>query len=109
MLEILKILTRFYVDTIHRIYNHPRPVIIQFVLRTYREKVWKAARDHPSLKERDVRLEEDLTFAEKQQRKMLWPRVTAAKRGREIDGEKLLIEMNFNQLKFLTMLARQSN
>ncbi len=52
VLEILKILTsdetRFYVDTIHRIgrlgagSNHLRPVFIQFALRVYREKVWRA-------------------------------------------------------------------
>ncbi|KAL1281806.1 hypothetical protein QQF64_000609 [Cirrhinus molitorella] len=52
VLEILRILTpddadsiRFYVDTIHRIgrsggeSGRPRPVIIQFSMRTYREKV----------------------------------------------------------------------
>ncbi|ROL50085.1 hypothetical protein DPX16_5844 [Anabarilius grahami] len=115
VLEILKILTpdevddiRFSVDTIHRIGrpgtggNRPRPVIIQFALRTYREKVWKAARDHPALKERGIRLAEDLTFAERQQRKLLWPRVKAAReegkrayfRGADafIDGEKLSVD-----------------
>ncbi|CAM4516517.1 unnamed protein product [Leuciscus chuanchicus] len=81
--------------------NRPRPVIIQFALRTYREKVWKAARDHPALKERGVRLAEDLTFAERQQRKLLWPKVKAAReegkrayfRGADafIDGEKLSV------------------
>lgn len=115
VLEILKVLTpdeaddiRFYVDTIHRIGrpgaggNRPRPVIIQFALRVYREKVWKAARDHPALKERGVRLMEDLTFAERQQRRLLWPKVKEAReqgkrahfRGADafIDGKKLSVE-----------------
>lgn len=79
VLEILKILTldeaddiHFYVDTLHRTgrlgagNNRSRPVIIQFELRDYREKIWKAAQDHPVLKERCVRLTEDLTFAKRQ-------------------------------------------
>lgn len=114
VLEILRILTpdeadniRYYFDTIHRIGRSegenscPRPVIIQFSMHTYREKVWKAARDNPVLKERDIRLAEDLIFAERQQRKMLWPRVKAARdegkrayfRGANtfIDGTKLSV------------------
>lgn len=81
-LEMLETLTpdevddiRLYIDTIHRFgrpvtgRNHPRPVIIQFTLRTSREKVCKAARDPPALEERAVGLAEDLTSAETQQRR----------------------------------------
>lgn len=66
----------------------------------YREKVWKAAQDNPVLKEKGIRLAEDLTFAERQ-RKMLWQRVKAARdEGKRayfhgantfIDGEKLSV------------------
>ncbi len=82
--------------------NRPRPVIIQFALRVYKEKVWRAARDHPALKQRGVHLTEDLTFAERQQRRLLWPKIKAAReegkrayfRGADafIDGEKLSVE-----------------
>lgn len=50
-----------------------------FSMCTYREKVWKAVRDNPVLKERGIHLAEYLTFAERQQMEMLWQRVKAAR------------------------------
>ncbi len=74
----------------------------QFALRVYREKVLVAVQDHPALRERGVHLTEDLTFSERQQRRLLRPKVKVAREERKrayfrgadafIDGEKLSVK-----------------
>lgn len=74
----------FMVDTVHRI-GRPRenqsmrPVIIQFTMRTFRYKVWKASLTANIMKEKKLRMAEDLTYQEKQSRNKLWPLVQQAR------------------------------
>lgn len=79
----------FLVDTIHRVGRprddrSPRPVIIQFTMRTFRQKIWKASMTAAVMREKKLRLAEDLTYAERQCRMKLWPLVEKARK----DGKK---------------------
>lgn len=79
----------FLVDTIHRIGRprddrSPRPVIIQFTMRTFRQKIWKTSMTAAVMREKKLRLAEDLTYGERQCRKKLWPLVEKAHK----DGKK---------------------
>ncbi len=92
--EVLEIIARiipdersklgFMVDTVHRI-GRPRgdqstrPIIIQFNMRTFRYKVWKASLTADVMKEKKLRMAEDLTYQEKQCRNKLWPLVKQAR------------------------------
>lgn len=72
------------IDTLHRVGEQrrnsaPRPVLIQFSLRTFRQKIWRAALKARVLKEKDLRITEDLTYWERQCRNKLWPLVAKAK------------------------------
>ncbi|CAM4286940.1 unnamed protein product [Leuciscus chuanchicus] len=57
---------RFMVDTVHRV-GRPRedkstrPIIIQFTMRTFRFKLWRAV-----MKRKNIRMTEDLTHQERQ-------------------------------------------
>lgn len=74
----------FMVDTVHRV-GRPRdnqsmrPIIIQFTMRTFRFKVWRASLTADVMKEKKLRMAEDLTFQEKQSRNKLWPLVKQAR------------------------------
>lgn len=97
----------FLIDTVHRI-GRPRegksarPVIIQFTMRTFRQKIWKESLSVQVMKERKLRFAEDLTYREKQCRKKLWPLVEKArKEGKKtswrgpdviIDGRRMTAE-----------------
>lgn len=75
----------FLVDTIHRVGiqrkdGSPRPVLIQFGLRTYRQKIWKASLKAKVLIDKGLRVTEDLTFWERQCRNKLWPLVDRARK-----------------------------
>ncbi|KAL7373280.1 hypothetical protein ABVT39_002870 [Epinephelus coioides] len=68
----------FLVDTVHRIGHpskdrSPRPVIIQFTMRTFKQRIWRASVNADVMKEKKLRLAEDLTYWERQCRKKLWP------------------------------------
>lgn len=43
--------------------NHstPRPIIIRFSLRSYRDAVWKSAKNHPDMRDNKLRFAEDLS------------------------------------------------
>ncbi|KAM4563417.1 uncharacterized protein PAE49_011494 isoform 1-T1 [Odontesthes bonariensis] len=97
--EVLKILSQiapdekskmgFLVDTVHRVGrprddNKPRPVIIQFNMRTFRIKIWRESRNADILKKMNLRMAEDLTRFEKDCRNKLWPLVEQARK----DGKK---------------------
>ena len=73
----------FLVDTVHRVRvrseGKTRPVIIQFTMRYFRDKIWKIARDNELLVQRKLTVKEDLSYADRQQRKKLWPLVEAAR------------------------------
>ena len=75
----------FLVDTIHRV-GRPRedgsirPVIIQFNMRTFRDKIWKDSRNHDVMKKRNLRFAEDLTRYERECRDKLWPMVEQARK-----------------------------
>lgn len=75
----------FLVDTVHRVGTQrkdgsPRPVLIQFALRTYRQKIWKASMKARVLMDKGLRVAEDLTFWERQCRNKLWPLVDKARK-----------------------------
>lgn len=74
----------FLVDTVHRVGrnkddNKPRPIIMQFTMRTFRHKVWRASLNSDVLKEKNLRMAEDLTYTERQCRNKLWPMVKQAR------------------------------
>lgn len=79
----------FLIDTIHRV-GRPRddrstrPVIIQFTMRSFRQKIWKNSMTAATMREKKLRLAEDLTYGERQSRKKLWPLVEKARK----DGKK---------------------
>lgn len=74
----------FLVDTVHRVGvprdNSNRPVIIQFTMRAFRNKIWKISRDSKMLKELKLMLKEDLTQADRMERSRLWPIVEKARK-----------------------------
>ena len=79
----------FLVDTIHRVGRprddrSPRPVIIQFTMRNFRQKIWKTSMTATVMREKRLRLAEDLTYGERQSRNKLWPLVEKARK----DGKK---------------------
>lgn len=93
--EVMKILAQiapneksklgFLVDTVHRV-GRPRedkssrPVIIQFNMRTFREKIWKDSRNADVMKKMKLRITEDLTRFERDCRNKLWPMVEQARK-----------------------------
>uniref|UniRef100_A0A1A7Z7U0 Uncharacterized protein n=1 Tax=Nothobranchius furzeri TaxID=105023 RepID=A0A1A7Z7U0_NOTFU len=74
----------FLVDTVHRVGvvrdNSIRPVIIQFTMRAFRNKIWKVSRDNKTLREKKLFLKEDLTQADRMERNRLWPIVEEARK-----------------------------
>lgn len=98
-----KVKMEMLVDTVHRVGmprdNTERPVIVQFAMRYFRNKIWKIAWDSGMLKEKKIHIKEDLTHSDKMKRNKLWPIVDAARkqgkragfRGSDayIDGKKV--------------------
>lgn len=65
--------------------NHPpRPIIIRFLSRSARDLLWKSSKKNVYLLDHHLRLQEDLTSADKEARSRLWPAVEAARK----KGEK---------------------
>lgn len=58
----------FLVDNVHRVGvpwdNSNRPVIIQFTMEAFRNKIWRISRDNKILKEKNLFLKEDLTHTD---------------------------------------------
>lgn len=74
------------VDIVHRLgrkmdgnATRGRTIIIQFVSRSLRDLLWKAAKTSTYLKSKELRFGEDLTNIDKDIRKQLWPKVEAAR------------------------------
>ncbi|KAK7880687.1 hypothetical protein WMY93_032685 [Mugilogobius chulae] len=74
------------IDTVHRLgklkenERKPRGIILQFSSRTFRDAVWKAAKNNSFLKERHLHFTEDLCAADRGRRAALWPVIEAARR-----------------------------
>lgn len=75
----------FLVDTVHRVERPrddktPRPIIKQFNMRTFRNKVWKNSRNADVMKKMNLRTADDLTCSERECRNKLWPLVEQARK-----------------------------
>lgn len=57
-----------------------RRIIVQFLSRNVRDKIWRDARTATILKERKIRIFEDLTQSSKDARNKLWPLVERARK-----------------------------
>ncbi|KAG1925229.1 hypothetical protein F2P79_025667, partial [Pimephales promelas] len=76
----------FSIDIAHRLgprsgeVRSHRRIIVQFLSRTHRDKIWKDARTSTILKERKIKIFEDLTQDVKDARNKLWPLVEQARK-----------------------------
>lgn len=76
------------IDVVHRIgrlqdsknSNAPRPVIIRFLSRSARDMVWKLSKANDLLTKKHLCFKEDLTLADKEARRKLWPLVEKARK-----------------------------
>lgn len=73
------------IDVAHRLgtkrsnESRPRAVIIRFVVRRYREAIWKAAKNSPFLQSHHLRFAEDLSKEDRESRQKLWPLIKKAR------------------------------
>ncbi|GAA6091646.1 uncharacterized protein LOC107689943 [Tachysurus ichikawai] len=73
------------IDVTHRLgtkcpnESRPRVVIIRFVVRRYREAMWKAAKNNPFLQSHHLRFTEDLSKEDRESRQKLWPLINKAR------------------------------
>ena len=97
----------FSVDIVHRLgprsadRHANRRIIVQFLSRTHRDKIWRDARTSKFLKERKIQIFEDLTQDTKNARNKLWRLVEQArKEGKKagfrgshalIDGKRITV------------------
>lgn len=58
--------------------SRPRAVIVRFMVRRYREAVWKAAKNCPFLRDHGLHFNEDLT-KDRDSRQKLWPLIKKAR------------------------------
>ncbi|KAK7888836.1 hypothetical protein WMY93_024396 [Mugilogobius chulae] len=76
------------VDTVHRLGarrpNSSRSVIIQFSLRLYRDAIWRAAKQSTFLSSNNLKLTEDLSSADRERRRQLWPLVESARKNNKL-------------------------
>lgn len=73
------------VDIAHRLgpksgNTNPRRIIVQFLSRTCRDAIWAEAKRSELLKQKKIRILEDLTQEDKEARNKLWPLVEKARR-----------------------------
>ncbi len=91
------------VDIVHRLgprsreERSSRRIIVQFLSRSHRDKIWKDARTSRILKERNIKLMEDLTQETKDARNKLWPMVEGKRAGFRgasalTDGKKFTVK-----------------
>lgn len=71
------------VDIAHRLGKSgqikPRAIIIRFSLRSYRDALWKAAKNHPFLRDNKLHFAEDLSQTTKEARVKFWPEIKKAR------------------------------
>ncbi len=78
---------REMVDTVHRLGKKndaaqnkmPRPIIIQFAMRTVRNEVWRKSKDARVCKQMNIYFREDFS-KDREARAKLWPKVEEARR-----------------------------
>ncbi|KAI2650692.1 LINE-1 type transposase domain-containing protein 1 [Labeo rohita] len=73
------------VDIAHRLgpksgNSNPQRIIVQFLSRTCRDAIWTEAKRSELLKQKKIRILEDLTQDDKEVRNRLWPLVEKARR-----------------------------
>ncbi|CAM4427957.1 unnamed protein product [Leuciscus chuanchicus] len=79
------------IDVAHRLgpklgNARPRTIIVQFLSRSHRDRIWADARSSEVLKQKKIRISEDLTQRTKEARNKLWPLLEKArKEGRRAD------------------------
>ncbi|RXN13820.1 interleukin-1 receptor-like 1 [Labeo rohita] len=93
------------VDTVHHLGKRndaatklPRPVIIQFAMRTVRDEVWKKSREARVCKEMNIQFKKDFSKEDHEARAKLWPKVRqeARKNGKRAflnEGSALIDEL----------------
>ncbi|KAJ8015762.1 hypothetical protein DPEC_G00029510 [Dallia pectoralis] len=54
------------------VYTRPRTIIVQFLSRSHRDRIWADARRSEVLKQKKIRISEDLTQRTKEARNKLW-------------------------------------
>ena len=57
----------------------PRRIIVRFAYRAHRDQIWADAKDCQVLKQKNIKITEDLTQHTREQRAKLWPMVEAAR------------------------------
>lgn len=75
------------VDTVHRLGKKdnavsnkvPRPIIIQFSMRTARDEVWRKSKEARVCKELNIKFKEDFSKEDREARIKLWPKVQEAR------------------------------
>ncbi|KAK7880122.1 hypothetical protein WMY93_033206 [Mugilogobius chulae] len=78
------------VDIVHRLgpkknnSSQPRGVIMQFISRRLRDEVWRAAKNSTFLKNKNLKLAEDLSPDDRERRRQLWPAVEKARKENQL-------------------------
>lgn len=74
----------FILDSVHRlgpnVANHPRQIILQFTGRHFRDELWRITKQHPVCRELNIRFAEDLTKADREARRAVWPKIEQARK-----------------------------
>lgn len=91
------------VDTVHRIGKRngtatnimPRPVLIQFALRSICDEVWRRSREAIVCKDMGIRFREDFSKEDREARSKLWPKVEEARR----NGKKASLREGYALIK----------
>ncbi len=66
--------------------KQPRRIIVQFLSRTHRDRIWADAKRSEFLKQKHVKITEDLTQHVKDARAKLWPLVEQARKEGKLAG-----------------------
>ncbi|KAL0153160.1 hypothetical protein M9458_051531 [Cirrhinus mrigala] len=73
------------IDVAHRIGQRdpdafPRRIIVQFLSRTHRDRIWLDSKNSEVLRQKGIKITEDLTQRTREARNKLWPLVSQARR-----------------------------
>lgn len=87
------------VDTVHRLGKKdnavsnkvPRPIIIQFSMRTARDEVWTKSKEARVCKELNIKFKEDFSKEDREARIKLWPKVQEARN----DGRRAFLKEGY--------------
>lgn len=68
------------IDVVHRLGKKGLTcIIVQFISRTHRDRIWADAKHSEILKQKNIRITEDLTQRAREARNKLWPLVNQAR------------------------------